>query len=195
MLNENNKIEKFVAAIDREASLFYERAVKEADQKARRELFEAKKAAAKKKTELTESGKRQILEQHGGRNSERLLALRKARFEERERIRNEIFAAARARLVEFTLGDGYPERLKNSARRIGELFGGAPARIGVRPEDMRFADLISEGYGARCEITPDGGIELGGVWAVCEEKKLRADDTLDTALKMQDEWFCENSGI
>jgi hypothetical protein len=45
---------------------------------------------------------------------------------------------------------------------------------------------------ARTEVVPSDSIRLGGFRAECAEKKLAADDTLDTALERQRERFRAN---
>ena len=65
----------------------------------------------------------------------------------------------------------------------------------VRPGDMRFADDIKKAFGRDCKVESSDEITIGGCRAGVAGGSTVADDTLDTRLEAQREWFLENSGM
>ena len=65
----------------------------------------------------------------------------------------------------------------------------------VRPGDMRFADDIKKAFGRDCKVESSEEITIGGCRAGVVGGSTVADDTLDTRLEAQREWFLENSGM
>ena len=65
----------------------------------------------------------------------------------------------------------------------------------ARLTDMRFADDIKKAFGRDCKVESSDEITIGGCRAGVAGGSTVADDTLDTRLEAQREWFLENSGM
>ena len=60
---------------------------------------------------------------------------------------------------------------------------------------MKYKDKISKAFGRKCGIESTDEISIGGIIGVSKKLGLLANETLDSKLEMQREWFFENSGL
>ena len=121
-------------------------------------------------------------------------ALRKRQFELRQKIHDEVFKKAWEKLLAFTESDQYADSLKRSAENAKELFGGKAVVISTAPKDAKYAELIKSVF-SEADIREDKDILIGGIKVYCKETGILADDTLDSKLHDQHEWFIEHSGL
>jgi len=122
------------------------------------------------------------------------LAMRRELFGEREAIAEEVFAEARQKLKDFVSSDGYKSFLERSAKEIYDLFGDEFCVLYIAPSDEKYGETLSIIL-PHAEIEADSRITIGGVRAYCKKLGLTADDTLDTRLDDQKDWFIANSGL
>ena len=115
--------------------------------------------------------------------------------DKRGAITDEVFGDAREKLTAFTESDGYVDFLKMSAAGFAAVFPQGDVTVYVRPGDMRFADDIKKAFGRDCKVESSDEITIGGCRAGVAGGSTVADDTLDTRLEAQREWFLENSGM
>ena len=115
--------------------------------------------------------------------------------DKRGAITDEVFGDAREKLTAFTESDGYADFLKKSAAGFAAVFPQGDVTVYVRPGDMRFADDIKKAFGRDCKVESSDEITIGGCRAGVIGGSTVADDTLDTRLEAQREWFLENSGM
>ena len=120
--------------------------------------------------------------------------LRTGLFKKRQRISDEVFQKAHDKLIDYTSTPDYEKRLKQSASEIAALFGGDRIIVSLSAKDMRFADMLA-GILPNASFEEDKSILIGGLKAYCKEQGALADDTLDTGLADQREWFIENAGL
>ena len=116
-------------------------------------------------------------------------------FIRRKEIAQEVFDKARKKLIDFTATDKYLELLKKSAKEIAKYLTADDVIIYIKESDMKFAKDIKNAFGGDCEIKPSEEILIGGVMGLSKKAGLLADETLDTKLSEQHEWFYENSGL
>ena len=62
-------------------------------------------------------------------------------------------------------------------------------------KDKKYEDLVRKAFGEECPVQTDATIRLGGIRAVNSGSGVLADDSLDTRLESQREWFEEHSGM
>lgn len=115
-------------------------------------------------------------------------------FLERAAMTEEIFKAAEEKLAAYTATDAYTERLRQSAEKISAAFEGRPCVLYVREQDQSHAGLLKDAC-AGCEVQTDKSIKIGGVKGYCEPLSVIADETLDSKLALQREWFVENAEL
>ena len=122
------------------------------------------------------------------------LKLRNDLFNERKTIYNEVFDAAVEKLKAFTQTPDYTAFLQRSVDEIAVHLNGDACTIYLAPFDADKAHFITEKL-KNAEIKTDDHITIGGIKAFCPAKHIMLDDTLDTRLNDQREWFIENSGL
>ncbi len=116
-------------------------------------------------------------------------------FIRRMEIADEVFKRAEDKLIQFTKTDKYADFLKKSVRETAKYLKSDDVIIFVNENDMRFSEDIKSSFGNQCEVRPSEDITIGGISAQSRKLGLIADETLDTKLSEQREWFCENSGL
>lgn len=152
-------------------------------------------AAAKKAADdYTKAKSAEIKRETGKRTSENAAECRKAVFNRRNEIAGKTLGAVSEKLKAFTASQEYQAFLIGSARNILEAFGTYNVTLLLRPEDMKFASVLSENF-AGVSVSEDVSIRIGGVKGINSIVTLLIDDTLDSRLANQKKWFEENSGL
>ena len=193
-MNEKTKESKFLDAINRYAE----------SQKAKmtREIEDYKNAKIEQATEQGLQDAYELIRSDISRRkaaivcetAERELALHRALFEERTMIENAVFDASKDRIIAFRQSEKYDCFLKKSAESIAELFDGEEYTVYTAPFDVDKHAFLSKSLTNAVFVT-DRQIQLGGLRAYCPALNISADDTLDTRLNDQREWFIENAGL
>lgn len=107
----------------------------------------------------------------------------------------EIFQDAFDKLVAFTVSDAYASKLCQSAEAVAELFGGKDCVLYVKEYDLSHAEKIKSFFSGNVELKADKTIRIGGIRGYCADLGIVADETLDSKLEEQREWFIENASL
>lgn len=195
MLNQEERAAKFFDAITKDAEERHEEMTRKT-----RETVESGLEKAKTKAHSQAQAKiereRMLKEQEFNRTVANERTQQRARLTyKRGAITDEVFGDAREKLTAFTESDGYADFLKKSAAGFAAVFPQGDVIVYVRPGDMRFADDIKNAFGRDCKVESSDEITIGGCRAGVVGGSTVADDTLDTRLEAQREWFLENSGM
>ena len=195
MLNQEERAAKFFDAITKDAEERHEEMTRKT-----RETVESGLEKAKTKAHSQAQAKiereRMLKEQEFNRTVANERTQQRARLtDKRGAITDEVFGDAREKLTAFTESDGYADFLKKSAAGFAAAFPQGDVTVYVRPGDMRFADDIKKAFGRDCKVESSDEITIGGCRAGVAGGSTVADDTLDTRLEAQREWFLENSGM
>ena len=195
MLNQEERAAKFFDAITKDAEERHEEMTRKT-----RETVESGLEKAKTKAHSQAQAKiereRMLKEQEFNRTVANERTQQRARLtDKRGAITDEVFGDAREKLTAFTESDGYADFLKKSAAGFAAVFPQGDVIVYVRPGDMRFADDIKKAFGRDCKVESSDEITSGGCRAGVAGGSTVADDTLDTRLEAQREWFLENSGM
>lgn len=116
-------------------------------------------------------------------------------FLERSAMVDEVFEQAAQKLVAFTAEDRYKEQLKESAKAIAELFEESDCVLYLNERDLGAAEELKGFFSGSVQIQADSSIRIGGVRGYSESKRIIADETLDSKLKEQREWFVEHAAL
>lgn len=116
-------------------------------------------------------------------------------FIERAKMTDEVFKLASDKLLAFSQSDDYRGKLLENAKAISELFDGSSCVLYIKENDMCFSDEIKEMFSQDSEIKPDKKIKIGGIKGYCKSMGIIADETLDSKLDSQREWFLENATL
>lgn len=194
MLNDVT-VSKYVDAITAEAQ--------EAKNEAEKKISEYKNAQINRfKAETLENSKSEtarrcavIREDIGREFSVKETALRQQIFTKRDEIKTAVFESAKQKLKEFTETDEYKSFVVNSAAEIKKNLVGRDKAVTVflRECDMKLKNDIEQAFAFPCVFKIDDKIEIGGIRA--KFSSVMIDDTIDSRLSAQVDWFEENSGL
>lgn len=176
--------EKQRQSIQTEVKHIKEEKIKEAEKKGKldSEKYISDKLEAKKNEETSKVAK---LMQEG----------QKELFLKRVEMTENVFNKAEEKLIKYTQTDEYSHKLLDSAKEIAQIFGDKNCTLNISEKDMCSADKISALFSGKAEVTADKSIKIGGIKGYCSELNIIADETLDSKLAAQREWFVENSGL
>ena len=195
MPDTTSKTNNFLKAIEKYAEEQRSRMRSEA------EVFKAKEMNLAEEEGLKEAYtliQRRMSEINGKISSEISQAESRSRnriFLRRREIEEDVFARAKKKLVEYTNTDKYADSLEKSVRSISKRLDADDVVIYIRQKDMKYKDRLTCAFGRKCRVEPSDDIRIGGVSALSRSMGLLADETLDTKLDEQREWFCKSSGL
>lgn len=116
-------------------------------------------------------------------------------FLKRAEMTDSVFRKAEEKLIGYTKTAEYSEKLLESAKNIAALFGNESCTLYVNDKDMNFADKLKSLFDCETDVCTDKTIKIGGLKGYCKSLSIVADETLDSKLGAQREWFIENSGL
>lgn len=114
---------------------------------------------------------------------------RAALADQRAALADQVFAETRQKLTDFTASAEYGPWLAQAAANLAARLGKG-AVLYARSADLA---LLTGHTPAGCTLAADDSIQLGGLRG--ENGALAADDTLQTRLDAQRDWFVENAGL
>lgn len=190
-----SKTDNFLKAIEKYAAEQRSRIENEAEEFKTKELNKAEEEGLKEAYVLLQRKMSSINNGIASEFSKAENASRKSVFAKRREIENQVFERAEHKLLEYAETDQYAKELLASVRRISEKLTADDVVLYVCQRDMKQKDKIMSAFGRTCTVAVSGDIRIGGITGVSREMGLLADETLDTRLSQQREWFCENSGL
>lgn len=122
-------------------------------------------------------------------------ALKKELFQKREGYCATIFATAEKRLLDFVGSGDYLPFLAQKAQLLGEKYAGEGITLLVRAADLPLGEELRKAFGSPCTVEATGEILLGGLILSALTEGYRVDESLDSALRNQREWFYQNAGM
>ena len=184
MLTQEEKLSKFMIAINEYAQEQRDKIMREVEAQNSIELEKAEK-------EFREESYRTIQRKTGEVRS----------MISRELAGKEIAGQVKYRLDGGTVKtDAYKTYLRKAAIEARKVFAGCGEEkmgatvIYIRDRDKKCSPLIKTAFGD-CTVKVAQDILLGGLRAENTEIGRVVDVTLDVALQQQHEWFAENSGL
>ena len=193
-MTQDNKTSSFLKAINKYAQQQSDAILKEAEEFRKQEIERATKEAI---TDAYTLIQKNITVEKAKIVTEYAKLAQKSRSEifiRRNEIVDEIFQKSTDKLLSFTNTAEYDEYIKKSANEIAKLFENKNCVISIKKEDANKADMI-KAIISNCTVEYDDSILIGGIKGFCEEMSVIADDTLDTKLSNQRQWFAENSNL
>lgn len=120
---------------------------------------------------------------------------RKKIFEKRNQMTETVFEKVTQKLVKFTNTADYEKLILESVKRIAKTLKADDVIFFVKESDLKLADKIKSAFSPSCEVKSSKEIKIGGITGRSASLGLIADETLDTKLDGQREWFYQNSGL
>ncbi|MBQ9901775.1 MAG: hypothetical protein IJM51_05250 [Clostridia bacterium] len=200
MLTQEEKLSKFMLAINEYAQEQHDKIMREVEAQNAIELEKAEKEFREESYKTIQRRTGEVRSMISRELAEKESAGKKALLARRNEIEKEVFERAAAKLDEFTKTDAYKTYLRRAAIEARKAFVNcgeehlASTVIYIRDRDKKCSPLIKTAFGD-CTVKVDPTILLGGLRAENTEIGRVLDVTLDVTLEQQHEWFAENSGL
>jgi len=190
MATQEQKLSKFIDAINKEARERREQILLDAKEYSDRELESAEQEVLADAYELIQKETALMRNEVGRDLSRRTIEGRKELIHKREQMTQQIFERAASKLSQFTQTPEYKDFLIKTA------IGGAKAlseqiTVYLRECDMVFKNAISDKLD--CTLIAAEDIKIGGLRL--SDGKVFVDQTLDARLEEQHKRFVETSGL
>ncbi|MEG0468641.1 V-type ATP synthase subunit E [Amedibacillus sp. YH-ame10] len=111
----------------------------------------------------------------------------------RRELADQVFEEAVAKVKAFTQNEKYKDYLIKKTKDLADK-GYGEVVFYVSKTDEKFLSDICKAYG-KCSGEVDPTITIGGLRMECMEKGIVVDETFDTGIDEQSEWFYTNSGL
>ena len=115
--------------------------------------------------------------------------------ETREAYVTKIFKEAKNRLNEFVNSEGYKMYLIKHMEKISSLYQMSDSILKLRQNDTKYADDLVKAYGIDLTVEVSDEIKIGGFIIENKATNVVVDESLDTALENQKDWFYKTSGL
>ena len=190
-----SKTDNFLKAIEKYAEEQRNRIETEAQSMKEKELSKAEDEGLREAYVLIQRSMADVKTEISAELSRAENASRKEIFLRRKEIEDSVFEDVKKKLDAFTGTDAYKSMLEKSAEEIAKYLDAPDVVLYVRKQDLGFEKAIVKAFGKECRVDAYEDIEIGGIIGESRSLGLLADETLDSRLMQQREWFCENSGL
>lgn len=195
MSDTNSKTDNFLKAIEKYAEEQRTKLQSEAEVYKAKELNRAEEEGLKEAYVMIQRKMSEIKNKISSELSQAEGASKRKIFLRRKEIEEDVFMKAEKKLIEYTRTDKYLASLTRKASDIGKKLTAEDVVLYVKEDDMKYKDRLQKAFGGSCKVEASKEIRLGGMIGLSRSMGLIADETLDTGLSEQHEWFCENSGL
>ena len=192
MIQEQERAEKFFRAMQRDAERRRKEIAEEVDSytaaETERVQVQAERAAryqVEYESRRIEAETNRRLAKAAGDASASLAACRAA-------ITRDVMERVAEKVRAFTHTSDYESWLQASLKELLDVLGEAII-VFARPNDVAQVKAMAQQMGLGVQVQPDESIHLGGLRAASGRR--RADDTLDSRLAGQEDWFYQNAGL
>ena len=190
-----SKTDNFLKAIEKYAAEQRSKIESEAEEFKSKELNKAEEDGLKEAYVLLQKKMLSINTSIARELSKAENASRKSTFAKRQEIEDKVFERAKEKLLEYAGTDKYITKLLESAKTVSEKLTADDVTLYVCERDLKLKNKIISAFGRKCDVQASNEIQIGGIMGISRKAGLLADETLDTGLQNQKEWFCENSGL
>lgn len=195
MASNEEKLGKFNLAINHYAQEQRDKIEHEVFEYKKRELEAAEVDVLTEAYRLIQNEMAEMRDRITREMAHREMDARKELLAKRQKITDEVFQKAAERLLAYTQTEKYAPMLEKSARELASVFQKPGTVLCIRPEDKKYEEIIRKAFGGDCVFHAADDIKIGGIRAYHAETGLMADETLDSELEEQREWFEENCGM
>lgn len=195
MANSDEKVSKFVQAITEHAEQQRQQIHQEVEDFKAARLLEAEKQVLSDAYQLIQKERADLHNQLSREMSRRDLDARKELLDRRREMMDAVFAKARERLLAYVESPAYSDTLRAAVREMVEKLPADGTIYTLRRRDEAEADALRALIPAGCSLTFTDDIRIGGCRGVNAAAGVMIDDTLDTKLELQREWFVKSSGL
>ena len=116
-------------------------------------------------------------------------------MDKRTELNEAIFDEVKARMMTFCTQEQYKLMLKEKVSKLAKEYPHDGVVIEVAKKDEAILEELCNTYQHGCTGATNDDITIGGFLLVCKEQGIVIDETFDTAISEQREWFYANSGL
>lgn len=194
-MGKNNKTDNFLKAINKYSKLERQQIQNDIETVRDEELKKAEANGKKMARDFIAKEYSAVKTAVTGQYAVKNLEAQGKVYKKREEITNSVFEKAFAKLKDFTSTPQYKDLLIKSAKEIADIFKENSCVIFISENDNKFAQDIKAQFSGEVTVENDVAIKIGGIKGFCKDLKIVADNTLDSKLNSQKDWFTENSGL
>lgn len=191
----NNKTDKFLTAIKKYANEQKNAMKSEVKQLKTERLKEAQERAQQDSEQLIREKTNETLNRETVFLAAKTKEGQKKLYVERSKMVEDVFKKAADKLTAFTATDAYAASLTKSAEEIAQVFGDRDCVLYVCERDLAKAEALKAVFGGNAQVKADKTIRIGGIKGCCGSMGVIADETLDSKLEAQREWFITNASL
>ena len=194
-MGKNNKTDNFLKAINKYSKLERQQIQNDIETVREEELKKAEANGKKMARDFIAKEYSAVKTAVTGQYAVKNLEAQGKVYQKREEITNSVFEKAFKKLKDFTSTPQYKDLLIKSAKEIADIFKENSCVIFISENDNKFAQDIKAQFSGEVTVENDVAIKIGGIKGFCKDLKIVADNTLDSKLNSQKDWFTENSGL
>ncbi len=194
-MEKNNKTDNFLKAINKYSKLERQQIQNDIETVREEELKKAEANGKKMARDFIAKEYSAVKTAVTGQYAVKNLEAQGKVYQKREEITNYVFEKAFKKLKDFTSTPQYKDLLIKSAKEIADIFKENSCVIFISENDNKFAQDIKAQFSGEVTVENDVAIKIGGIKGFCKDLKIVADNTLDSKLNSQKDWFTENSGL
>mgnify|MGYP000107973786 FL=1 len=105
------------------------------------------------------------------------------------------FTEVKNKLVEFVNGKDYKDYLLTHVKAVSDEYQMTDCVLHVRKDDLKYADDLKKAYALPIEVEEGQQIQLGGFIIENKATNVVVDESLDSNLEAQKDWFYKTSGL
>jgi vacuolar-type H+-ATPase subunit E/Vma4 len=195
--NENNdsKVSHFLDAIDKYTQTEYSNILNEIKEIEHQEIENSRQKILKNVEQIVQDELFKMRSKIHIKISQKTFMEKKHILRIRKSLMRDFFLKCEEKLLEFAKTPEYLTKLKNMFEKIFDFFGETEFKIYLKKEDFEKRDLIKTFLKKPYEILISEKILIGGAYGYSEKNGIIADETLDSKLKAQQDYFIENFGL
>lgn len=195
MQETENKTSNFLKAINKYAREQRQELKTEFDKFKKYELEKAEAEVLRDAYHLIQREMNQMKKGISSEVSKEEMLCKKEMFKKRNNIKEKVFIAVKEKLVCFTGTDKYADVMEEYAKEISKVLNEPGTVLYVCKRDLNLAPKLKAAFGLECSVEVSKDIKIGGILGMNSSMGIIADETIDSKLEEQSQWFDENSGL
>lgn len=189
------KLDKFSAAVLKDAEEHRSKILAEIEEYRKSQMDKAEEQILHEAYVMIQNEIASIRNDHTREISRAELEGRRDLLIYRENLTKKVFDEAAEDILKFAGSDKYEGFLTDLVKKAIENLPEGDIVIEVRKDDLTLGDKLAAASGRSAKIAENVNIRLGGFIITDTSDGVVIDETLDTKLKEQNDWFSAESGL
>lgn len=195
MQETENKTSNFLKAINKYAREQRQELKTELERFKKYELEKAEAEVLRDAYHLIQREMNQMKKGISSEVSREEMICKKLMFQKRNDIKKKVFESVEKRLIDFTNTERYTGLMMDYAKTISKVLNKPGTTLYVCTRDLRLSQELKDAFGVQCSVESSSDIKIGGILGMNLSMGIIVDETIDSKLEDQSQWFDENSGL